>query len=74
MPKKLLATVILSILLTTPAHAGTTAPVTTVTQTPSAPDGNNGWYVSPVQFDLEATDLESGVASINYRIDGDRNI
>lgn len=47
-----------------------TPPTTTYTQTPSSPDGNNGWYVSVVQFDLESTDLESGVSSINYRIDG----
>ena len=49
--------------------ADTTLPVTTVTQTPATPDGKNGWYVSPVTFNLEATDLESGVKEINYRID-----
>jgi hypothetical protein len=48
--------------------ADTTPPITTLVQTPNAPDGNNGWYVSPVQFDLTATDLESGVKEINYRI------
>lgn len=50
--------------------AGTIPPVTTVTQTPSSPDGNNDWYVTPVRFDLQSTDLNSGVESINYRIDG----
>jgi len=50
--------------------ADVTPPVTTYTQIPAAPDGNNGWYVNPVQFDLTATDLESGVKEINYRIDG----
>ncbi len=50
--------------------ADTTAPVTTRIQTPASPDGDNGWYVTPVQFELTATDLESGVKEINYRIDG----
>ena len=50
--------------------ADVTAPVTTRVQTPAAPDGNNGWYVTPLQFELTATDLESGVKEINYRIDG----
>jgi hypothetical protein len=49
-------------------HAGTTPPTTTVTLTPGTPDGNNGWYVSPVDILIEATDLESGVSEINYRI------
>ena len=47
-----------------------TPPTTTHTLTPSTPDGNNGWYVSPVQIELSATDLESGVKTIYYRIDG----
>ena len=47
-----------------------TPPTTTYTMTPSTPDGNNDWYVSVVNFNLEATDVETGVASINYRIDG----
>lgn len=47
----------------------TTPPTTTLTQTPDAPDGNNGWYISTVNFLLQATDLESGVQSINYRVD-----
>ncbi len=51
-------------------HADTTAPVTNHTQTPNSPDGNNNWYVTPVEFDLNATDVESGVKEINYRIDG----
>jgi len=49
--------------------ADVTPPVTSMIQTPAAPDGNNGWYVSPVQFELTASDLESGVKEINYRID-----
>lgn len=73
MPKKLLRTttiVIFSFLfLGSTAFAGTTPPTTTSVQTPATPDGNNDWYVTPVTFDLTATDLESGVASINYRVD-----
>lgn len=53
-----------------PVFADTTAPITSVIQTPASPDGNNGWYVNPVQFQLTATDLESGVKEINYRING----
>lgn len=50
--------------------AGTTPPVTTATMTPNSPDGENGWYVTPVRIDLQATDLNSGVKEINYKIDG----
>jgi len=74
MPKKIGIYLVIAIsLFTVAAHtvsAGTTPPDTVYTMTPSSPDGDNGWYVSPVRFDLESTDLESGVASLNYRIDG----
>lgn len=46
------------------------APTTTYTKTPTNPDGKNGWYKSIVSFELQATDLDSGVKDINYRIDG----
>ncbi len=49
--------------------ADTTPPVTSYVQTPPSAGGNNGWFITPVQFDLSATDLESGVKEINYRID-----
>lgn len=52
------------------AQADVTPPVTTATLSPTDPDGDNNWYVSPVDVSLSATDLESGVQSINYRIDG----
>jgi hypothetical protein len=48
----------------------TTPPTTTYIMTPSSPNGNNDWYVTPVDFELNATDLESGVKEINYRVDG----
>jgi hypothetical protein len=76
MPKQLLkALPILSIILLSAQvffvlAADITPPVTSVVQTPATPDGNNGWYISPVEFELTATDLESGVKEINYRIDG----
>lgn len=57
-------------LANSPAFAlDVTPPTTAVTQTPSSPDGNNGWYKSVVNFVLQATDLDSGVKEINYRID-----
>jgi len=72
MPKRLLKTFaffIIPFLFTIKSLAGVTAPITTLTKDPSSPDGENDWYVSPVTFTLDATDLESGVKEINYRID-----
>jgi hypothetical protein len=73
MPKKLstalITFVITAFLSGSTAFAGVTPPTTTYEQTPSEPDGKNDWYVSPVRFDLTATDLESGVKEINYRVD-----
>ena len=73
----LITTIITFILALIPTHftfkahaQDITAPTTSLVQTPSSPDGENGWYRTPIQFDLTATDLESGVATINYRIDG----
>lgn len=73
MPRKLFIVLFVTALFSLPLPAtiaGTTPPLTNYTQTPSSPDGKNNWYVSPVEFLLEATDLESGVKEINYRIDG----
>jgi len=44
-----------------------TSPVTTVKR--SGTPGARGWYVSPVTFELSATDATSGLASLRYRID-----
>ena len=52
------------------AQTDITPPVTTYTRSPSTPDGDNDWYVSPVTYTLTATDLESGVKEINYRLNG----
>ena len=46
----------------------TTPPVTTISLNPPEPDGENGWYVSPVAVTLNATDNESGVNAIYYQI------
>jgi cytochrome c len=49
----------------------TTAPTTEATLNPAEPDGEDGWYVSPVQVTLTADDGEgSGVAATEYRVDG----
>ncbi|HEY0170982.1 MAG TPA: family 10 glycosylhydrolase [Pyrinomonadaceae bacterium] len=46
------------------------APVTTVSASPAAPDGQNGWYTSDVGVSLSANDNCSGVASTEYSTDG----
>lgn len=51
------------------APTDTTAPVTTATWTPAAPDGQNGWFVTAPGFTLGATDEGSTVAGTEYRID-----
>lgn len=47
----------------------TTPPVTTATLDPASPDGPAGWYISPVEVTLSATDDDSGVNYTQYRID-----
>ncbi len=47
------------------------APEATITLTPEAPDGLNGWYQTfPVTATLSGEDSGSGVAFLEYRIDG----
>lgn len=58
------------ILLSLQTFAGTTPPVTAFEKEPDTPDGNNDWYRQPVKVTLSATDLESGVDKIFYKIDG----
>ena len=48
----------------------TTAPLTTATTNPTAPNGSNGWYNSDVAVSLSATDNCSGVERTEYSIDG----
>ena len=47
----------------------TTAPVTSATVSPAAPDGLNGWYVSNPLITLSAQDTASAVTSTEYAID-----
>jgi len=49
--------------------ANSTSPETVHYFDPSSPNGSNGWYTQAVDIQLLATDLESGVASINYKLD-----
>jgi hypothetical protein len=49
--------------------ADTTPPTTSVTLDPATPNGKNSWYITPISFTLSATDLDSGIQSINYKID-----
>ncbi|MEK7595837.1 MAG: hypothetical protein AAB443_04605 [Patescibacteria group bacterium] len=52
------------------AQLDTTAPTSSITLNPTSPDGDNGWYVSPVDITITSDDLDSGVSSINWSIDG----
>ncbi len=60
----------LALSLIRPAYAEKDPPYTTLSKTPALPNGNNEWYVTPVNIVLSATDLGSGVSTINYRVDG----
>jgi hypothetical protein len=50
----------------------TDAPTTTATLNPAAPNGQDGWYLTPVTVTLTATDgvNGSGVDKTEYRVDG----
>lgn len=41
-----------------------------ITFTPTGAPGANGWYISPVTLTIAATDALSGVALVEYRLDG----
>lgn len=78
MPKKLKVKILTQLFLITAtmfslSHTAMavdiTPPSTTRVQTPATPNGDNGWYVSPITFTLNATDLESGVEYLYYKID-----
>lgn len=56
--------------LTRQVTVDTVAPTTTLTPTPPAPNGLQGWYASPVWITLTSSDAVSGVTSIKYRVDG----
>lgn len=50
------------------AQSDTTPPVTDFSIDPETPDGLNDWYVTSPSVTLDATDLESGVKEINWKI------
>ncbi len=54
------------------AAGDTTAPRTTHTLDPAEPDGDGGWYTSPVEVTLAATDNDggSGVETTEFRLAG----
>jgi uncharacterized lipoprotein YddW (UPF0748 family) len=52
------------------AERDTLAPGTNAVVTPSAPNGQNGWYTSDVTVALDATDNCAGVGSTEYSTDG----
>jgi hypothetical protein len=45
------------------------APLTTIVLSPAAPDGSNGWYVSPIGVSISATDADSTVAQTRCDLD-----
>ena len=47
-----------------------TPPETALTLDPAEPDGEGGWYRTPVTVALAATDAGSGVATTEYQLDG----
>lgn len=67
MPKKLIY-IFLSLLLFNVSFADTTPPSTTRSLSPESPNGNESWYLNPVEVTLDATDLKSGVSEILYRV------
>ena len=48
---------------------GPTPPVTSVSLSPAAPNGRNGWYLSPVQVAVTASDDVSTVAETSCALD-----
>lgn len=48
-------------------QAETTPPMTTANLSPPTPNGQNDWYVNPIEVVFAASDLESGVKSISWR-------
>ena len=55
-----------------PAGADTTAPTTTATTAPAAPNGLAGWFTSDVSVTLAGTDNAggAGIDKTEYKIDG----
>jgi hypothetical protein len=43
-------------------------PVSNYTISPSSPDGNDGWYITDPTIHITASDPDSGIAAIYYRV------
>ncbi|WP_081417500.1 pectinesterase family protein [Paenibacillus sp. Soil522] len=54
---------------TATANIDRTAPVTTATVSPAAPNGSSGWYTSDVTVSLSVSDNLSGAAKSEYSLD-----
>ena len=48
----------------------TTPPGLSVEGNPTTPDGSNNWYVSPLVLTGTASDATSGIAGVQYQVDG----
>jgi hypothetical protein len=56
---------------TSTVKVDTVRPSTTISTTPGAPDGSNGWFKqASVQFSLNGSDATSGISSRRYTVDG----
>jgi hypothetical protein len=56
---------------TSTVKVDTVRPSTTISTTPVAPDGSNGWFrQTSVQFSLSGSDATSGISSRRYTVDG----
>jgi glucose/arabinose dehydrogenase/PKD repeat protein len=53
--------------------ADTTAPTVSATLDPAAPNGNGGFYTSPVTVTLTGVDESPGAVKVEYKIDGAAN-
>jgi len=47
-----------------------TSPVPDASLAPTSPDGDNGWYVSPVTVTASSSDITSGIESQGVSLDG----
>lgn len=51
------------------ASPPSSAPTTTITVSPATPNGQNGWYVTPLQVNVSATDRHSTVTETRCDVD-----
>lgn len=70
LPKKisLLLPFLILLISSTVFAADTTQPSTTLVTDPISPNGENGWYTTYPTVTLNSEDTESGISSINWKI------